>query len=225
MNNKNNILNLINRLYLETIYNYKITNEEDRELRNVYEFIYLVIIDICHNENIDVLDIEVIGKGNFSNILRIGSKVVKIGSRRSIERFPNNSYINAMLLRYKINISKKLSLFIEVNELVDTNIIVTEEDLYQLYKKMRNLGLIWTDVKGENVGRLIRDNRIYWKEDLIVNDEGLGLDKFIGNKVLKRGDLVILDNDLIFKEDSSNIIMNNRCRRLEERYKSEKGSK
>lgn len=225
MNNKNDILNLINRLYLETIYNYKITNEEDRELRNVYEFIYLVIIDICHNENIDVLDIEVIGKGNFSNILRIGSKVVKIGSRRSIERFPNNSYINAMLLRYKINISKKLSLFIEVNELVDTNIIVTEEDLYQLYKKMRNLGLIWTDVKGENVGRLIRDNRIYWKEDLIVNDEGLGLDKFIGNKVLKRGDLVILDNDLIFKEDSSNIIMNNRCRRLEERYKSEKGSK
>lgn len=198
MNNKNDILNLINRLYLETIYNYKITNEEDRELRNVYEFIYLVIIDICHNENIDVLDIEVIGKGNFSNILRIGSKVVKIGSRSSIERFPNNSYINVMLLRYKINISKKLSLFIEVNELVDTNIIITEEDLYQLYKKMRNLGLIWTDVKSENVGRLIRDNRISWKENLYITDEILGLDPYRGNEILKQGDVVILDNDWLY---------------------------
>lgn len=216
------ILNLVDKLYLETIYSYKVTSDEYKALREAYEFVYLVIMDIINNEDISYDDIKVIGKGNFSRVIKIGTKVVKIGSKRSVERFSNNGYMNAMLLRHKVDISKKLSLIIEVNELVDTNIIVTEDDLYQLYKKIRDLHLIWLDVKEENVGRLIRDNKIYWRDKLFISDEVLGLDSFVGDSMLKKGELVIIDNDLIFREDD-NVIMNNRCKRLEKRYMLEKG--
>lgn len=217
-NNKEYILNLIKELYLGMIYGHKITVEEDRELGSIYEFVYLVIMDICHNEDVDWLDIEVIGRGNFSRVLRVGSKVVKIGSRRCKWMFPNNGYISAMLLRCKVNASNSLALILEVNELVDTDIMVTEKDLYQLYKRIRDLHLVWIDVKSENVGRLIRDNKIYWREDLTVCDEVLGLEEMIGDVILGKGELVIIDNDSIFREDSPNIVMNNRLKKLEERY-------
>ena len=54
-----------------------------------------------------------------------------------------------------------MPIFFEVIEKVDTNINdITKEEIYKLYKNIREIGLIWTDVKIDNVGRLIKDNKI-----------------------------------------------------------------
>ena len=80
------------------------------------------------------------------------------------------------------------------------------------------------DVEKRNVGRLLRDNHIYWRNELPLTDQILGLDKYRGNEVLKKGDLVILDNDMIFDEDSPLIYNNYKSKyqvEFEKRYLSE----
>ena len=52
---------------------------------------------------------------------------------------------------------------------------------------------------------MLKDNHAYWKKELPLNDKTLGLDKYRGNEVLKKGDLVIIDNDMIYDENSAYI--------------------
>ena len=59
-------------------------------------------------------------------------------------------------------------IFLEVTERVDTKTEVTTEELYQLYKKIRALGLVWTDVAKRNVGRLKKDNIVHWIHHYIL---------------------------------------------------------
>lgn len=70
-----------------------------------------------------------------------------------------------------------------------------------MYKKLRDLNLIWLDVGYRNAGRLLKDNKINWREELPLTDERLGLQPYIGSKTLKKGEIVILDNDLIYHEN------------------------
>ena len=48
--------------------------------------------------------------------------------------------------------------------------------MYGVYKDLRDDGLVWTDIKMSNIGRLKKDNRINYKE--MVHDEN-------GNLVVK----------------------------------------
>lgn len=153
----------------------------------------------------------------------IGDKVIKLGDRVT-KSFPNNPYIVAPLLRkeFKINDEK---CFAEVTERVDTNLKASEEELYQLFKNLRNLGLKWTDIKAANVGRLKRKNVIHWQENLSPTEEVLGLDTKRGTKILEEGDLVVLDADFIYDENDLNInYANNRplYDEFEKRYQREK---
>lgn len=166
------------------------------------EIIKLIILDVIKNENVRFSDITYNG-GGFSRILLIGNKVVKLGDRVT-KSFPNNPYIVAPLLRkeFKINNEK---CFAEVTERVDTSTKPTKEELYQLFKNLRSLGLKWTDIKAANVGRLKRKNIIYWQEDLTPTEEVLGLESKRGTTILDEGDLVILDADFIYDENDPNI--------------------
>ena len=106
------------------------------------------------------------------------------------------------MLRKEVPINEDLSFFIEVNEKVDTKTDISTEELYDLYKKLRDIHLIWTDVSTKNVGRLLKDNKVSWREELPLTDEVLGFEKYRGEEQLKKGDIVILDNDFIFDEDT-----------------------
>ncbi len=107
-----------------------------------------------------------IKSGHYSTVFSIGNKVIKLGRYRVTKQFPNNPYIVTPLLRKSI-LMDNINFFIEVVEKVDTtNKDVTYEDLYNLYKHIRDLGLIWTDVAKRNVGRLLKDNIIHWKSNL-----------------------------------------------------------
>ena len=209
-NTKDNIKKLIKSNYLKIIALHKeyhnLSYIYSEKFDNILEVIYLIIEDVCHNENIDITEIERVGNGSFSSVLLAKNKVIKIGIPGKTKSFPNNPYINAMLLRKEFPINNEVSIFVEVSERVDIKSAIDIEELYQLYKKMRNIGLVWLDAAARNAGILLKDNKVSWRFDLPITDKSLGLDKFRGEEQLKKGDIVILDNDLIYDIDDPNIL-------------------
>lgn len=179
--------------------------------------IKIIIKELCQNENKTYGDIEYLGKGTFSYVLAVGDKVLKIGIKRYTDSFPNNPYIITPLLRESIKINKENKIFLEVTERVDTKTEVTTEELYQLYKKIRALGLVWTDVAKRNVGRLKKDNIVHWNTPLYPTDEALELKKYINASQLKKGDLIILDADHIYEGYKYNLTN----KEFEDRYQEE----
>lgn len=194
-NNKEYLDNTIEDI-LKEIYGEKFNS---KDFKVGIDTIKIIIKELCQNENKTYGDIEYLGKGTFSYVLAVGDKVLKIGIKRYTDSFPNNPYIITPLLRESIKINKENKIFLEVTERVDTKTEVTTEELYQLYKKIRDLGLVWTDVAKRNVGRLKKDNIVHWNTPLSPTDEALELKKYINAPQLKKGDLIILDADHIYE--------------------------
>lgn len=212
----NNEEKAINSIFCETDHLVKIKEPTLKEI------IKLIILDVMKNENVKFSDITYNG-GGFSRILLIGDKVIKLGDRVT-KSFPNNPYIIAPLLRQEFAINNE-KCFAEVTERVDTSIKPSKEELYQLYKNLRNLGLKWTDIKEANVGRLKKRNVIHWKENLNPTEEVLGLGTKKGKVILEKGELVILDADFIYDENDPNINYTNNkplYDEFEKRYQTEK---
>lgn len=211
----NNPEKAINSIFCEINKRVKI---EDTTLKEVVK---LIILDVLKNENVKLSDITYNG-GGLSSVLLIGNKVIKIGDRAT-KSFPNNPYIISPLLRKKLEFNGE-SCFVEVTERVDTSKKASKEELYQLFKKLRNLNLTWTDIKEDNVGRLKKENIIHWRQNLNPTDGVLGLDVKRGEKILKEGDLVILDADFIYDANDPNInYINNKdiYDEFEKRYQKE----
>ena len=211
----NNPEKAVNSIFCEINKRVKI---EDTTLKEVVK---LIILDVLKNENVKLSDITYNG-GGLSSVLLIGNKVIKIGDRAT-KSFPNNPYIISPLLRKKLEFNGAFC-FVEVTERVDTSKKASKEELYQLFKKLRNLNLVWTDIKEDNVGRLKKENIIHWRQNLNPTDGVLGLDVKRGETILKEGDLVILDADFIYDENDPNInYINNKdiYDEFEKRYQKE----
>ncbi len=214
-----------------------IDNNEEKALNSIFcetdrlvkikeptlkEIIKLMILDVMKNENVGFSDITYNG-GSYSRILLIGDKVIKLGDRAT-KSFPNNPYIVVPLLRKEFEFNNE-KCFVEVTERVDTSKKPSKEELYQLFKNLRDLGLKWTDIKETNVGRLNKKNIIHWRDGLYPTEEVLGLQSNRGTAVLEQGDLVILDADFIYDENDSNINYSNSkylYDEFENRYQEEK---
>lgn len=206
----------INSIFCETEHLVKITDPTLKEI------IKLIVRDVIKNENVKFSDITYNG-GGFSRILLIGDKVVKLGDRFT-KTFPNNPYIIAPLLRKEFNFNGE-SCFVEVTERVDTSTKASTEEMYQLYKNLRDLGLVWTDVKSMNTGRLKKENIIHWRNHINPSEEILSLGSKRGTNTLQEGDLVILDADFIYDENDPEIEYTNTkplCDKFENRYQEEK---
>jgi len=212
-NNEEYLNNTIEDI-LKEIYGEKFNN---KDFKVGIDTIKIIIKELCQNENKTYGDIEYLGKGTFSYVLAVGDKVLKIGIKRYTDSFPNNPYIITPLLRESIKINEENKIFLEVTERVDTKTEVTTEELYQLYKKIRALGLVWTDVAKRNVGRLKKDNIVHWNTPLYPTDEALELKKYINAPQLKKGDLIILDADHIYEGYKYNLTN----KEFEDRYQEE----
>ncbi len=212
-NNEEYLNNTIEDI-LKEIYGEKFNS---KDFKVGIDTIKIIIKELCQNENKTYGDIEYLGKGTFSYVLAVGDKVLKIGIKRYTDSFPNNPYIITPLLRESIKINEENKIFLEVTERVDTKTEVTTEELYQLYKKIRALGLVWTDVAKRNVGRLKKDNIVHWNTPLYPTDEALELKKYINAPQLKKGDLIILDADHIYEGYKYNLTN----KEFEDRYQEE----
>ena len=221
------ITNIINNyiddnpnLFIESILNTTSNSVKIRVNSNTIDIIKLIVEDICKNEKIKFSDIEEVYSGRFSIVIVIKNKVLKIGHERITENFPNNPYKVKPIIRKKIKIDNQY-LFVEVTEKVDKNIKIGINETYTLYKKIRNLGLVWDDIEPSNIGILLKDNLIYWNKLLPNNDNVLGLEKRVDeNHILKKGELVLMDADSIYKEDNYQF-MNDNVNRFETQFQAE----
>lgn len=173
------------------------TLDDNSWKKDYFDIVFMIIDEVRKNENVGFSDIDRISMGGFSSVYNVGNKVIKIGTRMNYT-FTDNPYIVKPLLRRSFG-----GIVVEVTEKVDTNIHVDENQLYEMYSNLRDMGLIWTDIKSANIGRLLKDNKYYWNSELSDSSKARELNEKVGEVELKKGDLVLLDADWIFTEGSN----------------------
>ena len=201
--------------------NYNSLKDED-----ILPFLDRFIYELKENEKIHYHDIEFINEGGFSAAYKIGDKVLKIGKRRVTFNIRNNKRFLQPLYRNEIKSKKDNSFLfcIEATEFVDTKNI-SENDVYKIFKELRDNHIIWTDPDPSGLGRLLKDNKVYFNGIDYVSMQGT---KYLtdANYTLKKGDIVISDNDMLFDEDDEDYL--NYCSdafySYEQRYFNEKYS-
>lgn len=188
-----------------------------------------IVDEIANNENVDISDIEYIATGTFTDVYKLGNKVIKFGKNRLTDKIPYHKRILQPLIRRKVS-SGINDLYIEISEYVQTDNSITDDDAYLIYKELRNDGIIWIDAKRENLGRLEKNNIAHFNEPLYVKNETVGYipETLYGNEPLQKGDLVIIDTDFLFREDDFDVthldsrINTEFYRVCEQRYQEEK---
>ena len=184
-----------------------IQNETDFD--TFISVLVLIIDELLEEENsicdtpISYADIS-FDEGTYSLVLLIGDKVLSVGNRKTY-MIPNHRRILQPLIRPNISrlLSSKVSIYttmIDVSERVDTESEISEEDLYLVYKELRDCNILWTDVKRENVGRLLKSNIVHYSKTLAVDDSVKGFTRELdsGTEVLGIGEVVIIDKDFIY---------------------------
>lgn len=194
----NEKISLDPKKYLERYIEEYISNHFDKKMwmDEYFDIIFMIIDEVRKNENLDYTDLKRISHGGYSTVYEIGNKIIKLGERMNY-KFPDNPYIVKPLLRKNLGGN-----IIEITEKVETKISVSENQLYEMYAKLRDIGLVWTDIKADNLGRLLKDNVYNWNSELSDSSKSRDLDEKVGNQTLKKGDLILLDADWIFEEGS-----------------------
>lgn len=194
---------------------------ESKNRKNLITIITMIINELCDYENVTLADIKSLKNGVYSNVILIGDKVFKMGYERGTYNIPNSKYILKPIIRKNLNEISDMKVTIEVSEKVDTNIDLSEEELYEFYKKLRKEGIVFSDIKSDNVGVLLKDNIVHY-ENVSLDDTQKGFDKN-NTEVLKKGELVIIDTDFLYKDTESEFGMYNGelTVEFEERYKQE----
>lgn len=216
-NRMDNNLDIVLMEIISTKFDY---NKFEKE--KIFPYLKRIIYELCIQENVNYHDIKYVGGGDFSSCFKIGHKYFKIGDKRRTFYIKNNKRFLQPLRREEIKtLDDEFMFCLEINEEVDTKNI-TDEDVYRIYKELRNQKIIWTDPKKANLGRLIIDNKVYYDGVDYVDKAGTG---FLTNYdySLKAGDLVIIDTDFIYDEDDLDYLNHttNLWARFETRYQDE----
>lgn len=162
---------------------------------------------------IDTGIIKFLGCGWFNMAVQAGDKVIKLGVPDGEKEKPKIPYHPRLLqpIVRKNDVSKDAEhpIGIEIYEVVDMDTEITDEEILEVYKELREAGIKWTDIKRENLGRLRKDN--YPHEighNVPVPPEMLGIQESgVERKILKAGEIVIIDLDcleLALNEKGSN---------------------
>ena len=215
----NNILdNDKERLVLDLVYPKTGLTLGILKKEKIYDTVKLLVEELASRENVHLHDIKHIATGGYSNILQVGSKILKLGKKRKNFSIKNNKrFLAGFRGEIKSFYFDDVILTYEITEVVDTEHNVNI-NLYELYKELRDEGLIWTDCHKCNVGILLKDNKVYYKDINFVDKNATGYTSE-NKEILKKGDVVILDNDYIFTIDEFQKIFNNN-KSLEENISS-----
>ena len=137
--------------------------------------------------NADVKDaIKYLNQGFFSSAFLVGDNVIKLGlsSYEGIELGVDSPAALKVFYQKKIKLIDTLYCSITILPYVQTKTF-GEEDVYQVFKGLRDSGYLWNDPTPENIGIL--------QENHTSNFEGISYDSLkVGQKP---GDLVALDLD------------------------------
>ena len=205
----NNILdNDRERLVLDLVYPKTGLTIDILKHEKIYDTVRLLVEELVLKENVHLHDIKHIATGGYSNVLQVGSKILKLGKKRKNFSIKNNKrFLAGFRGEIKSFYFDDVILTYEITETVDTEHIVNI-NLYELYKELRDEGLIWTDCHKCNVGILLKDNKVYYKDIDFVDKNATGYTSE-NKEILKKGDVVILDNDYIFTINEFQRLFNN----------------
>lgn len=183
------------------------------------EIVAAFIEDIMRHENVKLDDVTYAGSGKTCINVKIGEYILKVGRTRRTKEFRNSSRILQPVIRREIALEDGEKIFIEVQNEVDADWYKKVdrkeiyEIMYQVYKGIREEGLLWTDIRFKNIGRLLKDNRVNYttkvhdndgnaiEKELAPDEKATGL-KGRPKKVLKAGEYVLLDTDFVFEENN-----------------------
>lgn len=176
---------------------YICTKEQMNELFSVLS---LLVDEILNEEGLNYTDIKRLPQGAYSDVIEIGSKVVKVGGKRFCYDLPNCPYLLQPLIRVNLENISSIRGTLEVEERVEMSLDISTSEVYSLYENLRQCGIIWLDAKESNIGRLLKDNCLFYNKNLSRDMENRGL--YGRNKIiLSKGDCVVVDLDHLFLED------------------------
>lgn len=205
---------------------YKLPKFEDKkDSKSVLDITTKIIDELCEEEKITYTDIKKIGSGAYSNVYLIGDKVLKLGEKRRTYDIPDDKRILKPLIRVDLSKYSDVENTIEVSNKVDTNINLSDDELYNLYKELRERNIVFTDLRNANLGYLLEDNNYNWDKQLsdILEARGIISNNERNEEILKKGDIVITDTDFIFRSDDPNIDKGSgNYEKFEKRYQEEK---
>lgn len=183
---------------------------DEKEKEECKTALDIVLREVLDETNKDYTDIEFVGEGSYSTVYRIGNKVIKFGDEILKYQIPNHRRFLQPIARANYTLEdKSVMAYFEVTSYADTFFSEKEQDdekLYQIYKELRDSGIVWIDAKWENVGKLLDDNVTKWRGQVIdVAPNSVGFSKSYEGEPLKSGDMVIIDLDYLFREDDPNL--------------------
>ena len=173
---------------------YPLVKEEDmKRLRDL-------LVSVADGENKSLLDIKVFNYGGFSKVYRIGNKIVKIGYKRMCENIVDQRRL--LLPYFKDYVGKD---FVEITDYLEPAKDISFEEIYSVYKELRDQGIIWLAPNEENLARVDKKTL---ENNKRKKKEGIGLLKNYNylDKDLEVGDLLIIDLDhMVYENDVEKI--------------------
>ena len=174
------ILNTVIKEYIEQFKDERLEGSfTEKEKEKISETLKLLLQDILKNENEKPTNIKRVGQGSYAVAFSIGTKVIKIGLPPRTYKIPRNcKRFLQPILRFEHDFidekGENYNITFNVSEKCDMSGQPTIEQLYQVYKDIRDCGMIWTDARFSNVGKLIEDNTIHYKKIEKVYQPNIG---------------------------------------------------
>ena len=205
----------IKLLYDAVIYKQPEDYLYEKELNRYAITLSTIIKEIMESEGKGWIDFTFKGKGGYNDVYEIGEKVIKIGIPRKTYNIPNHPRLLQPLIRTNCFADKDGEVVLACIEVCDKVELLEKEKefckkdknrLYQIYKELREDGIIWTDARFANIGILNRDNIPNVNgEEMYVSPDSVGFNNELKQSYLKKGDWVIIDTDYIFSKEDPNI--------------------
>lgn len=119
-----------------------INKEKECDYENVMDVITKFVTELVEKQDLKYSDIKYLSSGSYSNAFLIGDKVIKIGRKRETYIIPNDKRILKPLIRLNLGDYSNIEGSIEVCNYVNTDINLSDEEMYQLYKELRGRNLL-----------------------------------------------------------------------------------
>ena len=206
------------------------------------QMLQILYRELLEKQNLGLEDINFLQTGEYSKVYKVGEFCIKTGEIRQNYIIPYHRRILQPLVRQETTQRNSTNfMYLEIQNIVDSRWYKglteeeIEEEMYKVYKEMRQDGIIWTDIKKENLGRLLKTNTSNYitktlkgdleeleetykkegtlkkhetEEELQIEDSAIGFKGRKKEEPLKKGELVVLDSDFIFGIKGKNTISN-----------------
>jgi len=200
-----------------------------------------LIGELLVDQNARMLDLQWRSNGAYSHVYQIKDKVLKIGSPRETYEIPYHPRILQPLTRTNLIDEKNGNQIFACIEIADNVETLCKdknqamemgkdkekvEKLYQIYKELREDGIIWTDARFANVGILKRPNIPTLNgEEIDVDPQAIGMLGKTKGKVLGAGEWVIIDTDFLYRENNFCAFTDSYSIEFEKRWQQERQEK